>query len=142
MSTQKDIDTDLNPDSKHVTEHLANDRTYLAWMRTGISMMGLGVVIAKLRFVLDSKYSDASGVMQAAHIGIWFAVAGVITIIVSVVFFLQTQQEIRESRFRAKKYFALILAFLTVSLGLTILWYLKQPIVLSSVSTQTVQSHE
>ncbi|WP_037864297.1 YidH family protein [Streptomyces sp. NRRL S-340] len=28
-------------------DHLANERTYLAWLRTGISMAALGVAIAK-----------------------------------------------------------------------------------------------
>ncbi|MFL4949875.1 YidH family protein [Streptomyces sp. MMS24-I31] len=29
-------------------DHLANERTYLAWLRTGISMAALGVAVAKL----------------------------------------------------------------------------------------------
>ncbi|MEU3823812.1 DUF202 domain-containing protein [Streptomyces sp. SID486] len=28
-------------------DHLANERTYLAWLRTGISMAALGVAVAK-----------------------------------------------------------------------------------------------
>ena len=32
-----------------VRDHLANERTYLAWMRTAISLMGFGVVIVRYR---------------------------------------------------------------------------------------------
>lgn len=142
MSTKSESETDSNPDSKHVTEHLANDRTYLAWMRTGISMMGLGVVIAKLRYILGAQYPETSGIMHAAQIGLWFAAAGVITIIVSVTFFLQTQKEIRESRFRARKSFALILAFLTCALGLAILWYLMQPMAAAPKLIPSAQSND
>ncbi len=35
------------PDTGRVTNHLANERTFLAWIRTSISVMSLGFVIAK-----------------------------------------------------------------------------------------------
>jgi putative membrane protein len=34
-------------DDKKATEHLANERTFLAWVRTGVSIMSLGFVVAK-----------------------------------------------------------------------------------------------
>lgn len=33
--------------------YLAAERTLLAWIRTGIALMGFGLVVAKLRFFLD-----------------------------------------------------------------------------------------
>jgi putative membrane protein len=35
------------PDDKKATEHLANERTFLAWVRTAIAVMSLGFVIAR-----------------------------------------------------------------------------------------------
>lgn len=32
---------------RHTSDHLANERTYLAWIRTSISVIGLGFVVAK-----------------------------------------------------------------------------------------------
>ena len=32
-----------------VREHLANERTYLAWMRSAISLIGFGLVIVRIR---------------------------------------------------------------------------------------------
>jgi putative membrane protein len=49
------------PDNKYVRDHLANERTYLAWIRTGIATMGFGVVIAKLRFILPAHEKSAIG---------------------------------------------------------------------------------
>ncbi|HUO11681.1 MAG TPA: DUF202 domain-containing protein [Caulobacteraceae bacterium] len=34
-------------DDKRATEHLANERTFLAWVRTSIAIMSLGFVVAK-----------------------------------------------------------------------------------------------
>jgi putative membrane protein len=35
------------PDDKKATEYLANERTFLAWIRTSIAVISLGFVIAK-----------------------------------------------------------------------------------------------
>ncbi len=37
---------DIHPDNK-ATEYLANERTFLAWIRTSISVITLGFVVAK-----------------------------------------------------------------------------------------------
>src|ERR1700693_568532 len=34
-------------DRGRVSDHLASERTYLAWLRTGIATIGLGFVVAK-----------------------------------------------------------------------------------------------
>jgi len=35
------------PDDKKATEYLANERTFLAWVRTSIAVISLGFVVAK-----------------------------------------------------------------------------------------------
>jgi putative membrane protein len=35
------------PDDKKATEYLANERTFLAWIRTSIAIVSLGFVVAK-----------------------------------------------------------------------------------------------
>ena len=34
--------------ASHTSDHLANERTYLAWVRTAISLLGLGFVLARM----------------------------------------------------------------------------------------------
>ncbi len=41
--------TQKQANSSRTREHLANERTYLAWIRIAIAMMGFGVVIVRLR---------------------------------------------------------------------------------------------
>jgi len=114
-------------DDERVRDHLANERTCLAWMRTGVSTMGLGVVIAKLRYLLGSAYPQSSGVIHAANIGLFFALIGILTIAMSAFLFVQTRNEIRVHSYSSRKYLILILASLMITLGLMILWYLMQP---------------
>ncbi len=44
----REIRGDAGPDTdSRARDHLANERTYLAWLRTGISVAALGVAVAK-----------------------------------------------------------------------------------------------
>src|SRR6476620_96993 len=36
-----------------MSDELANDRTYLAWLRTGIALFGLGFVVAKVALIVQ-----------------------------------------------------------------------------------------
>lgn len=114
-------------DDERVRDHLANERTYLAWLRTGVAAMGLGVVIAKLKYLLGSSYQESSGALHAASIGLLFALIGIATIVMAAFFFLETRKEIRSRTYSSKVQFALTLAAVMVGLGLVIIWYLMQP---------------
>ena len=39
---------------------LANDRTFLAWLRTGIALFGLGFVVAKVALIIEPEASGVS----------------------------------------------------------------------------------
>ena len=41
------------PEDKQATEHLANERTFLAWVRTNIAVLSLGFVVAKFGVWLE-----------------------------------------------------------------------------------------
>ena len=41
------------PNDKKATEHLANERTFLAWVRTSIAIVSLGFVVAKFGLWLE-----------------------------------------------------------------------------------------
>lgn len=41
------------PPDRQATEHLANERTFLAWVRTAIAVLSLGFVVAKFGLWLD-----------------------------------------------------------------------------------------
>ncbi|MFI9307021.1 YidH family protein [Streptomyces triculaminicus] len=47
-------------------DHLANERTYLAWLRTGISMAALGVAVAKFAPDRGSHAALSGGVLILA----------------------------------------------------------------------------
>ncbi|BCB03857.1 YidH family protein [Bacillus sp. KH172YL63] len=38
------------PESKYIQQHLANERTFLAWIRTAIAMIGIGFLTTSLHY--------------------------------------------------------------------------------------------
>lgn len=66
-------------DSRYIQQHLANERTYLAWIRTALTIMGIGYLSAKLHF-LSSLYPIDIGDKIAQIIGVVSIAIGLSTI--------------------------------------------------------------
>ncbi|MBX6331746.1 MAG: DUF202 domain-containing protein [Gemmatimonadaceae bacterium] len=49
---------DAPPHPPHTTEHLSNERTFLAWVRTSIAIIGLGFVMARFSVWLEQLLAD------------------------------------------------------------------------------------
>ena len=66
-----------------IRDHLANERTYLAWLRSGVALLGLGFVAARLRIDLGEVGvpPPPPGLLRGAVVGLGFAVFGIATII-------------------------------------------------------------
>jgi putative membrane protein len=56
-------------------DELANDRTFLAWLRTGIALYGLGFVVAKVALIVQPNAPLSNQDLYAAA-GIAFVLCG------------------------------------------------------------------
>tara|TARA_B100000809_G_scaffold102573_1_gene101175 strand:+ start:2907 stop:3314 length:408 start_codon:yes stop_codon:yes gene_type:complete len=52
---------------KNYSSHAANERTYLAWIRTAIALIGLGFIIGKFEYFLVTFYNIEHSVIQNNH---------------------------------------------------------------------------
>jgi putative membrane protein len=61
---------------------LANDRTYLAWLRTGIALFGLGFVVSKIALIagVDTAQVDDRDLYSAAGVVIVLLGAAVVLV--------------------------------------------------------------
>ncbi len=78
-----------------MNDELANDRTFLAWLRTGIACFGLGFVVAKAAFIINAggkpvAHKDLYGVT-----GTLIVLAGVVLVVAGLVQHRQLQQRLR-----------------------------------------------
>jgi putative membrane protein len=87
---------------KKTSDHLANERTFLAWVRTSIAIMAFGFVVAKFSLfvkqfttMLGTEYQHQQRGFSAM-LGIILVVAGMITCILAFFSFKKTEKEINE----------------------------------------------
>ena len=113
-------------DDERIREHLANERTYLARLRTGIAMMGFGIVIAKLRYLFPEALlaARAAGIVHAPLLGVLFAGIGLLIVMVACWRYAVVQNQIRRRNYKASKTVVIALSAIVMALGLLILWYL------------------
>jgi putative membrane protein len=107
VSTPKQVDT-----SKKVTDHLANERTFLAWIRTGLATIAIGFVVERFGPLLSSFF------------GVCLAALGVIMMIVALLEFLHNRHSIDAERFHPYASFPIILTILASLVGVILAIYL------------------
>ncbi|MFI5001739.1 MAG: YidH family protein [Reyranellales bacterium] len=117
-----------DPDHKriqHVTEHLANERTILAWVRTAIAIMTLGVAIN--RFSLYLRVIGGTNRMTTAEaewLGIGLVILAIVVMVGSTVRYLQTAKSIDSESFRPMHRGVIMAATAVVVLGAGSLFWL------------------
>lgn len=105
-------------------EHLANERTLLAWIRTAVTLTALGFAVARFGVFLNEENSRPTGVGAATLIGVALIAVGIGTVAVASVRCVRAGDQIRRGRFRAEYWPEALLAVLTAALGLGVLTYL------------------
>jgi putative membrane protein len=89
------------PTGSEVRDHLANERTYLAWMRTGMALLGLGFVVARLRIELGQLAPPQAGPawLRGITIGLGFSGLAVATVLFAIWRYLAVRKMIETQRF-------------------------------------------
>ena len=103
------------PESTRVREHLANERTFLAWVRTGIALLALGLVLAKFRF--EIAIGTVVGVVGGATFGAVFAIGGLAAVVFALVHYRSNEKDIESGTFSPLGTGAVLLAGVTVVVG-------------------------
>jgi putative membrane protein len=115
--------------SKHVTDHLANERTFLAWVRTGLATITFGFVVARFGLLLRElglKHISASivSIHYSSLIGVSLTIFGILMIVMALINFLRIRAEIDIEQFYPQSGFALVLTILACLIGITLAVYL------------------
>ena len=88
-------------DQAKITDHMANERTYLAWLRTGIAVMALGFVVAKFGIIIKEldRNAPTSSYGRSSSIGIVLVIAGGFLEIMALRSFVRNKKSIEEGNF-------------------------------------------
>jgi putative membrane protein len=86
---------------RNFSDHAANERTFLAWVRTAVAMMGFGFVVERFDLFLRATPVVAPSPFPGAHnlrlgelAGLALMAAGLAIVIVAIGRFMKTTREI------------------------------------------------
>ena len=107
------------------SDYLAAERTFLAWLRTGLALMGFGFVVARFGLFLQALRVGQPGLgLQSLGLSAWFGTAlivlGVIVNIASAWRHIRLVRELKrgESTFAHPSPLAVAIALILAALGL------------------------
>lgn len=111
--------------AQHVTEHLANERTILAWVRTAIAVMTFGVALNRFSlFLLEFHRTPASEQAVNRHaetVGIGMIALGVLIMVGASWHYLHVSQTIDQDTYRPRRFMIIGVTFAVVAIGGTAL---------------------
>jgi putative membrane protein len=124
---------------RNFSDHAANERTFLAWVRTAIAVMAFGFLVAKFDLFLKIAASELAGGRRAVAIpgtglggaaGIVLILAGTVMVALASVRFVRTGRAIDSAEPGADGARTdLALAGLMVALGIGLMVYVARTLV-------------
>lgn len=108
----------LNP--SRIRDHLANERTYLAWMRTAIALLGFGVVIVRLRaFQVPLIANPGNG----WKLGLVFSLVGLLTVWLSTTHYFAVRRDIEEDTYEPTDRWVILFSLAIMILGSGVVYF-------------------
>lgn len=118
--------------SRNISDHLANERTFLAWIRTAIGIMAFGFVVVKF-----SLFVKQVGLMMgtpqtlshrgySAGIGIILVALGIFTILVSFIRYRNTSKQIMLGNYKHSSLLLTLITSIIVFVGIVLIVYLVE----------------
>jgi putative membrane protein len=112
------------------TDHLANERTFLAYVRTSLSLMAFGFVIARFSLLLRAmpqlggEAVPANGLLSGHNLGILFAALGCALGVIGSWRFIAVDRQLRRGDYAPAPVLAVVLGAATVTTGLLVIFSL------------------
>jgi putative membrane protein len=84
-----------------VREHLANERTLLSWVRTGVSLISLGLVVERAGALAKAANLQVGSTSGSDYFGLGLAMLGALTLILGTGQFLRNRRSIATGNFES-----------------------------------------
>jgi putative membrane protein len=113
---------------QRASDHLANERTFLAWVRTSISVIVFGFVVAKFGITLRQFFRfenlDPHETGISLALGVAFMVVGILMAMLAVWRYQSTRVQIEQANFQPANKIIYVVGVLTAALGTVLVYYL------------------
>src|ERR1700677_3575951 len=93
--------------TKNISDHLANERTFLAWIRTSIGIMAFGFVVVKFSLfvkqltLLLGKQNSIPQKGYSSIMGIVLVAVGMFAFILAYVRYKKTEKQINQNTYQS-----------------------------------------
>ena len=118
--------TNSNPN--RARDHLANERTFLAWVRTGAAIVVFGFAIGRFSIALRQLTALEGHPLHRSGISVWMGacsiVLGVLLVVAGLVRYRQTRTRLDQGSFQPAGFVLDLVTVLTVLFGLVLAGYL------------------
>ncbi len=110
--------------------HMANERTFLAWIRTSVAIMAFGFVVEKFSlFVRQMSYYLGKEMSppptgKSALIGVLLVALGVVIGILAFARYKSVQKQIEEDTYRPSPILSVMLFLSVLAIGVFLVLYL------------------
>jgi putative membrane protein len=112
------------------TDHLANERTFLAWIRTSVGIMAFGFVVVKFSLfvkqiaLLLNKQTPAQAKGYSAVLGIVLVFVGMVTAILAYIRYKNVEKELEEGNYQHSSFLLTIITSLIFLVSALLIVYL------------------
>lgn len=112
------------------SDHLANERTFLAWIRTSIALMGFGFVVVKFTLFVRQLSLAVTGRQISAPkgfsgaIGMGLVAIGALTALIGYLRFKRIETQLQNAAFYPQSKLLLYVTCGIIAVSLVLLYYL------------------
>ncbi|EKF56254.1 hypothetical protein I215_01988 [Galbibacter marinus] len=115
-------------------DHLANERTFLAWMRTSIGIMGFGFIVVKfsmfikhLTLLIEGSIT-LSEVSNSGIIGVLLVLIGVLTAVMALINYKRIKKQLESGDYTSSNPLTTFLTIGMVVISIILIWFLYRSI--------------
>jgi len=109
-------------------DHLANERTFLAWVRTSVAIVVFGFAIGRFAIAMRQLTAFQGHESKATGFSVWMGttsiLAGVVMVVAGLMRYRKTRAQLDEGKFEPAGFIVDLVTILTVLFGLALAGYL------------------
>ncbi len=120
--------SNISPNPNRARDHLANERTFLAWVRTGAAIVVFGFAIGRFSIALRQLTALQGHPVHRRGISVWMGatsiVLGVVLVVAGLFRYRKTRDRLDQGTFEPAGFVLDLVTVLTVLFGLVLAGYL------------------
>jgi putative membrane protein len=118
----------VNENPNRARDHLANERTFLAWLRTSVAIVVFGFAIGRFAIAIRQFMEMQGRGLRTAGLSVWFGtiaiIAGVLLTLAGLFRYRRTRAQLESGNFEPAGFVVDLVGVLVAAFGLALAGYL------------------